>query len=57
MKVAIVGNLDTFVGDKRASVRRTVFVVGFKYLNGRLYVSEFKETNEQDMFGAGPAGK
>jgi len=57
MKVAIVGELDTFVGDKRASARRAVFVVGFKYLNGRLYVSEFKETSEQDMFGAGTAGK
>lgn len=57
MKVAIVGELDTFVGDKRVSVRRTVFVVGFKYLNGRLYVSEFKETSEQDMFGTGTAGK
>ena len=55
MKVAIVGQLDTFVGDKRASARRTAFVVGFKYLNGRLYVSEFKETNEQDMFGTGAA--
>ena len=57
MKVAIVGELDTFVGDKRISARRTVFVVGFKYLNGRLYVSEFKETSEQDMFGTGTAGK
>ena len=55
MKVAIVGELDTFVGDKRAGARRTAFVVGFKYLNGRLYVSEFKETNEQDMFGTGAA--
>ena len=57
MKVAIVGELDTFVGDKRASARRTVFVIGFKYLNGRLYVSEFKETSEQDMFGTGTVGK
>ena len=57
MKVAIVGDLDTFVGDKRANARHTVFVVGFKYLNGRLYVSEFKETSEQDMFGTATAGK
>lgn len=57
MKVAIAGYLDTFVGDKRVVSRHALFVVGFKYLNGRLYVSEFKETNEQDMFGTGTAGK
>ncbi len=57
-KVAIVGNLSTFVGDKRISTKRTSYVVGFKYLNSRLYVSEFKETNEQDMYGTSiPAGK
>jgi conjugal transfer pilus assembly protein TraE len=55
MKVAIAGYLDTFVGDKRIGVKHAIFVVGFKYLNGRLYVSEFKETNEQDMFGTGAA--
>ena len=42
-KVAIVGDLDTFVRDKRASARRTVFIEGFKYLNGRFCVREFKD--------------
>ncbi|NCN88602.1 MAG: type IV conjugative transfer system protein TraE [Gallionella sp.] len=56
MKVAITGDLYTFVGDKRISTKHAVFVVGFKYLNGRLYVSEFKETNEQDIFGVRTTG-
>ena len=50
-KVAMVGDLDTFVGDKKVSSKRTIYVVGFNYINGKLYVSEFKETNEKDMFG------
>ncbi len=58
MKVSMAGNLSTFVGDKRISTKRVMYVVGFKYLNGRLYVSEFKETNEQDIYGTStPAGK
>jgi len=51
MKVAITGDLSTFIGDKRISGKRVVYAISFKYINGRLYVSEFKETNEQDIFG------
>ena len=53
MKVALVGVLLTWVGDKKASEKQTTYVVGFQYLNGRLHVSEFKETSDQDPFGAG----
>ena len=52
MKVALTGVLLTWVGDKKASEKQTTFVVGFRYLNGRLHVSEFKETSDQDPFGA-----
>ncbi len=57
MKVAITGDLDTFVGDKRISTRRTIYVIGFRYINGRLFVNEFKETNEKDIFGVSTPGK
>lgn len=53
MKVALTGVLLTWVGDKKASEKQTSYVVGFRYLNGRLHVSEFKETGDQDPFGAG----
>lgn len=56
MKVALTGSLSTFVGEKRIENRRAVFVIGFAFINGRLYVKEFKETNEKDIFGTG-AGK
>lgn len=56
MKVALTGGLSTFVGEKRIENRRTNFVIGFAFINGRLYVKEFKETNEKDIFGTG-AGK
>jgi len=52
MKVALTGVLLTWVGDKKASEKQTTYVVGFRYLNGRLHVSEFKETSDQDPFGA-----
>ena len=52
MKVALNGVLLTWVGDKKASEKQTTYVVGFRYLNGRLHVSEFKETSDQDPFGA-----
>ena len=53
MKVALTGVLLTWVGDKKASEKQTTYVVGFRYLNGRLHVSEFKEPSDQDPFGAG----
>ncbi len=57
MKVAITGDLETFVGDKRISTKHTIYVVGFKYINEKLFVNELKETNEKDIFGVSPPGK
>lgn len=57
MKVAITGDLETFLGDKRISSKHSIYVVGFAYLNEKLFVNEFKETNEKDIFGVSPAGK
>ncbi len=57
LKVALSGVLMTWVGDKKASERQTTWLVGFRYLNGRLHVSEFRETSDQDPFGAGAAAR
>lgn len=51
LRVALFGTLTTFVADKKTSDRSTVYVVAFKYLNGRLYVSDFKETSNDNPFG------
>jgi conjugal transfer pilus assembly protein TraE len=51
MKVALAGVLQTWVSDKKAGEKQVTYVVGFRYLNGRLHVSEFKETSDQDPFG------
>lgn len=53
MRVALFGELETFVQDKRTSLKRVVYVVGFKNANGKLYIHELKETNEADIFGTG----
>jgi len=50
LKSALTGTLTTFVADRKISERRVVYMVGFKYMNGRLYVSDFKETSEQTPF-------
>lgn len=58
MKVAVTGDLETFVGDKRIGIKHSIYVVGFKYINERLFVNEFKETNEKDIYGVStPAAK
>ena len=57
MQVALSGVLMTWVGDKKAAEKQTTYVVGFRYLNGRLHVSEFKETSDQDPFGTGNAAR
>ena len=51
MKVALSGVLHTWVSDKKAAEKQTTYVIGFRYLNGRLHVSEFKETSDQNPFG------
>lgn len=56
-RVALSGTLFTWTSDKKAGERNAVFMVGFKHMNGKLYVSDFKETSDQDLFGDAAAGK
>jgi len=51
MRVALTGKLHTWVAEKRAGMRDTTFMIGFQYINGKLYISDFRETNRQDIFG------
>jgi conjugal transfer pilus assembly protein TraE len=55
LKVALSGTLVTWTSDKKAGERNATYLVGFKFINGRLYVSDFKETSDQNPFG-NPAG-
>jgi conjugal transfer pilus assembly protein TraE len=50
LRVALSGTLFTWASDKKAGERQTTYLVGFKHMNGRLYVSEFKETSDQNPF-------
>lgn len=56
-RVALSGTLFTWTSDKKAGERNAVFMVGFKHMNGKLYVSDFKETSDQDLFGDAAASK
>jgi len=51
MRVALSGKLYTWVAEKRAGMRDTTFMIGFQYINGTLYVSDFRETSRKDIFG------
>lgn len=51
MRAAITGTLVTWASDKKAGERSATYMVGFKYINGKLYVSDFKETSDQNPFG------
>ena len=55
LKVALSGSLATWTSDKKAGERPATYLVGFKYINGKLHVSDFKETSDQHPFGD-PAG-
>ncbi|HNO76229.1 type IV conjugative transfer system protein TraE [Nitrosomonas mobilis] len=48
LRVALSGKLYTWVADKRAGDRDATFMIGFNYLNGKLYVSDFRETTRQN---------
>lgn len=50
-RVALSGTLHTWVADKKASERNTTYLVGFQFINGRLHVSDLKETSDQNPFG------
>lgn len=51
MRVALAGKLTTWVAEKRAGMRNTTFMIGFHYINGKLYISDFRETSRKDAFG------
>lgn len=51
MRVALAGKLYTWVAEKRAGMRNTTFMIGFQYINGKLYISDFRETSRKDAFG------
>lgn len=57
LRVALSGTLYTWVSDKKAGERNTTYMVGFKFMNGKLYVSEFKETSDQHPFGSPAADR
>lgn len=50
MRVALTGVVTSWMGDKKLPDRNATYMVGFQYLNGKLYVSDFKETSEQAPF-------
>ena len=50
LRVALSGVLFTWTADKKAGERQATYLVGFKHINGRLHVSDFKETSEQNPF-------
>ena len=54
MRVAFDGMLITYVSDKKVAERPTVFLVTFRFVNGRVHVAGFKETSTQDPFGLKP---
>ncbi|KPK51091.1 MAG: hypothetical protein AMS22_11470 [Thiotrichales bacterium SG8_50] len=55
-RVAIAGELTTFVGDKVASRQPTVYVVEFRYSSGKLYLKSFQKGESNDPLGLRSAG-
>lgn len=52
-RVAVTGDLVTMVGEQITGRRRATFALHMSYRNGRLYVAEFRESdNEKDPFVA-----
>ena len=50
-RIALSGNLSTFVGDKRISMDTKIYVINFENKNGVVKFCGMKETNEKDIFG------
>jgi conjugal transfer pilus assembly protein TraE len=51
LRVALSGTLYTWTSDKKAGERNVTYMLGFRFMNGKLYVSDFKETSDQHPFG------
>jgi conjugal transfer pilus assembly protein TraE len=56
LRVALSGTLYTWTSDKKAGERNATYMLGFKFMNGKLYVSDFKETSDQHPFGEPSSG-
>ncbi len=56
LRVALSGTLYTWTSDKKAGERNATYMLGFKFMNGKLYVSDFKETSDQRPFGEPSSG-
>lgn len=50
-RIAMHGDLSTFVSDKRVSKQQKIYVVSFENKNGMVKFCGMKETNEKDIFG------
>jgi conjugal transfer pilus assembly protein TraE len=56
LRVAIQGELTTFVTDKASPPRAMTVLVAFRYDGGRTVVTSLKETSQDDPFGTNPSG-
>ena len=54
-QIAITGDLVTMVGEQVTGRRRAVFALRLHYRNGRLFVAEFKESQDEAHPFAAPA--
>jgi len=55
MKVAVRGQLTTFISDRRVSEAVKAYLVEFQYTGGRIYLKTFRETTTNDPLETKPA--
>lgn len=55
MKVAVRGQLTTFVSDRRVSEAMKAYVIEFQYTAGRIFLKSFRETSTNDPLETKPA--
>ena len=51
-RVALTGNLEVWIGGNRVSERRAVYLMTFKTVDGRITLTDFIETTENDPFAS-----
>ena len=49
-QVVLTGNLEVWVGGKRVNERRAAYLLAFETQDGRITLTDFRETNENDPF-------
>ncbi|MHB8697646.1 MAG: type IV conjugative transfer system protein TraE [Sulfuricaulis sp.] len=54
-RLAITGDLITFISDKQVSKVSKTYLLEFVYTNAKLYLKTFTEANENDPFNLNPA--